>query len=77
LRLPNVKDGSGNHSRHARKTANCVAFPAGFAQNFPPNFFGALIPLLAFAIEESSFFDAILLELFGALHYKFGSTLYD
>jgi hypothetical protein len=32
------------------------------------NFFGTLIPLPVFAIEEPSFFDDILLELFGARH---------
>jgi hypothetical protein len=46
-------------------------------RKFPAELFGALIPLRAFAIEESSFFDSILSELFGAPHYKFGSTLYD
>jgi hypothetical protein len=59
-RLPIVKDGSGNRSQPTRKTASSVVFPRRICGNFPLNFFGALIPLRAFAIEESSFFDVIL-----------------
>jgi hypothetical protein len=42
------------------KPLGASLFPVRFAKISRPNFFGALIPLRAFAIEDSSFFDVIL-----------------